>query len=62
MLMKKEKKSVDYSELIARTAEEEKVERNIDTAMPPADAGVDYEMEYRKQTGKDLSTGEIVVQ
>lgn len=60
--MKKEKKSVDYSELLARTAEEEKAEQGDVSSLSPADAGVDYEMEYRKQTGKDLATGEIAVQ
>ena len=26
------------------------------------DSGVDYAVEYRKQTGKDLETGEYVIQ
>ena len=33
-----------------------------ETASPPANGGVDYEAEYRKQTGRDFVTGEYAVQ
>lgn len=61
--MEDKRKNVDYSELIARAAEEEKA-AGVDgeTASFLVDDGVDYESEYRKQTGRDFATGEIVVQ
>ncbi len=61
--MPKKKVSVDYTELIARAAEEEKAAvMDGETVLPLADGGVDYEAEYRKQTGKDFVTGETVIQ
>ena len=55
--------NVDYAEMIARAEKEEKaaaVDGKI--VLPLEDGGVDYELEYRKQTGKDFVTGESVVQ
>jgi len=49
--------------MIARATEEEKaMVMDGETVLPLADGGVDYELEYRKQTGKDFVTGETVVQ
>ncbi len=61
--MTKKKAGVDYADLIARAVEEEKAAvMDGETMLPLADGGVDYEAEYRKQTGKDFVTGETVVQ
>ena len=61
--MTKKKSVVDYADLIARAVEEEKAAvMDGETMLPLADGGVDYESEYRKQTGKDFVTGETVVQ
>ena len=54
------KNDLDYAEQIARAEAEEKEELKESGG---ADAGgVDYEAEYRKQTGKDFVTGDSVVQ
>ena len=61
--MNKKNNCVDYAEMIARAEEEEKAAAvDGETVLPLADGGVDYESEYRKQTGKDFVTGESVVQ
>ena len=61
--MTKKKAGVDYADLIARAVEEEKAAvMDGETMLPLADGGVDYEAEYRKQTGKDFVTGGTVVQ
>ena len=61
--MTKKKAGVDYADLIARAVEEEKAAvMDGETMLPLADGGVDFDAEYRKQTGKDFVTGETVVQ
>ncbi len=61
--MQKKKDCTNYSEMIARATEEIKaMVMDGETMLPLADGGVDYELEYRKQTGKDFVTGETVVQ
>ena len=56
--MPKKKVSVDYADLIVRAVEEEKAAALDGKAvLPQEDNGVDYEAEYRKQTGRDLATG-----
>ena len=57
--MEKKKDGVDYIDLLSRAAEEDPVIREI---LDSDRDGVDYKAEYRKQTGKDLETGEIEVQ
>ena len=56
------KDMVNYQDLIARTEAEESAEMDGELAQPLVDYGVDYSEEFRKQTGKDFATGEIVVQ
>ena len=53
------KGKINYTELLARAAEEDPVIREI---LESERGGVDYEAEYREQTGKNLATGEIEVQ
>lgn len=40
----------------------EQLRQRMKGAVPEEDSGVDYEAEYRKQTGKDLDTGDYTVQ
>ena len=58
--MDKKLDRVDYERLMSQAAEEEPVIRGILSSQ--RDDCVDYGEEYRKQTGKDLETGEIAVQ
>ncbi len=51
---------IDYTELLSQAAEKDPVVREILNS--ERDTGVNYEEEYRKQTGKDLETGEYVDQ
>ena len=39
-----------------------KIIRDLGITEDDKDQGVDYEAEYRKQTGKDFETGEYTVQ
>lgn len=58
--MEKKNDGVDYDELIARAVKKDPAIREIMESQ--RDTGVDYGEEYRKQTGRDFETGEIVVQ
>lgn len=40
----------------------EQLRQKVESAVPEEDTSVDYEAEYRKQTGKDLDTGDYTVQ
>ena len=40
----------------------EQLRQRMNGAVPEEDSSVDYEAEYRKQTGKDLDTGDYTVQ
>ena len=60
--MDKQKIIVNYSDLLTRVETEEQPELRGKKVVPPVDPGVDYSSEYRKQTGRDFETGEIVVQ
>ncbi len=51
---------IDYTELLSQAAEKDPMVREILNS--ERDTGVNYEEEYRKQTGKDLETGEYVDQ
>ena len=51
---------IDYAELLSRAAEKDPVVKEILNS--ERDTGVNYEEEYRKQTGKDLQTGDYVDQ
>ena len=51
----KEKVSEEKERILKLLSEKEDGEQGVDQ-------GVDYAEEYRKQTGKDLTTGEYVTQ
>ncbi len=51
---------IDYAELLSRAAEKDPGVKEILNS--ERDTGVNYEEEYRKQTGKDLQTGDYVDQ
>lgn len=40
----------------------EQLRKEMKSAVSAEDSGVDYEAEYRKQTGKDLYSGDYTVQ
>lgn len=58
--MEKKNDGVDFVELINQVVQKDPVVRRIMKSQ--RDTGVNYGEEYRKQTGRDLEIGEIVVQ
>ncbi len=62
MRLMEKKDIVNYMDLIARSEEAKKDGVVGEDVIKIVDSPIDYFEEYRKQTGKDLGTGDFVVQ
>ena len=56
------KELIDYAEMLARAEKEDEDNKEGLVWMAPPEDCVDYTAEYRKQTGRDFETGELVSQ